>query len=165
MAITPSCSAVSPIGAIAIGAIAGVLCALAVGLKYRLKFDDSLDVVGVHLVGGLVGTILIGFLATDAAPAGVSGLLYGGGAGQLWTQTVAAVSVMVFSFVMALIIGKAISLTIGFRVDEDDEVAGIDRTVHAESAYELGENTGAGGTFAGIGSAAARAAEKKGVSA
>ncbi len=166
VAITPACSSVSPIGAIAIGAIAGVLCALAVGLKYKLGYDDSLDVVGVHLVGGLVGTILIGFLATEAAPAGVNGLFYGGGADQLWTQTVAALAVMVFSFVVAFIIGKAIDLTMGFRVSEDDEVAGIDRTTHAESAYELGENTGAGGTFAGIGqAAAARAAKKEGATA
>ncbi len=119
VAITPSCSAVSPIGAIALGAIAGVVCALAVGLKYKFGFDDSLDVVGVHLVGGLIGTLLIGILATDAAPAGVNGLLYGGGFGQLWTQTVAALSVLAFSFVMAYILGKVIDLTMGFRIDED----------------------------------------------
>jgi Amt family ammonium transporter len=166
VAITPACSSVSPIGAIAIGAIAGALCALAVSLKYKLGYDDSLDVVGVHLVGGLVGTILIGFLATEAAPAGVNGLFYGGGASQLWTQTVAAVAVMTFSFVVAFILAKVIDLTMGFRVSEDDEVAGIDRAVHAESAYELGENTGAGGSFAGIGqAAAARAAKKEGATA
>ncbi len=163
VAITPSCSSVSPIGAIAIGAIAGVLCALAVSLKYRLKYDDSLDVVGVHLVGGLVGTILIGVLATEAAPAGVNGLLYGGGFAQLWTQVVAAVAVMAFSFILALIIAKAIDLAIGFRVSEDTEVSGIDRIVHGETAYVLGENTGAGGSFVGVGSAAARAAQKEGV--
>jgi Amt family ammonium transporter len=166
VAITPACSSVSPIGAIALGAIAGALCALAVGLKYKLGYDDSLDVVGVHLVGGLVGTILIGFLATEAAPAGVNGLFYGGGASQLWTQTVAAVAVMAFSFVVAFILAKAIDLTMGFRVSEDDEVAGIDRVVHAESAYELSENTGAGGSFAGVGqAAAARAAKKEGATA
>ncbi len=165
VAITPACSSVSPIGAIAIGAIAGALCALAVGLKYKLGYDDSLDVVGVHLVGGLVGTILIGFLATESAPAGVNGLFYGGGAGQLLTQVIAAVAVMVFSFVVAFILAKAIDLTMGFRVSEDDEVAGIDRVVHAESAYELSENSGAGGSFAGVGQAAARAANKEGATA
>lgn len=155
VAITPACSAVSPLGAIAIGAIAGVLCALAVGLKYKLGYDDSLDVVGVHLVGGLVGTILIGFLASEAAPAGVNGLLYGGGAAQLWTQTFAAVTVMVFSFVMALIIAKVIDLVMGMRVDEEAEITGIDKIVHAETAYELSDNTGAGGAFAGVGQASA----------
>ena len=97
VAITPACSAVNPVGAILVGLIAGALCALAVGLKYRFGYDDSLDVVGVHLVGGVVGTLLIGIFATDKAPAGVDGLLYGGGVDQLWRQAVAAGSVMVFS--------------------------------------------------------------------
>ena len=91
VAITPACRSVTPIGAIIIGAVAGVLCALAVGLKYKLGYDDSLDVVGVHLVGGLWGTIAIGFLATAAAPAGVDGLFYGGGVDQLWRQAVGRV--------------------------------------------------------------------------
>jgi Amt family ammonium transporter len=165
VAITPACSAVSPVGALALGAIAGVLCALAVGLKYKLKYDDSLDVVGVHLVGGLVGTILIGVLATESAPAGVNGLAYGGGFGQLWSQTFAALTVMVFSFVMAFIIGKVIDLAMGFRIDADDEIVGIDRTAHAETAYEFSESAGGGGSFAGIGHAAAKAANKEGASA
>jgi Amt family ammonium transporter len=158
VAITPACSSVSPLGALALGLIAGVLCALAVGMKYKLGYDDSLDVVGVHLVGGLVGTILIGFLATDAAPAGVNGLFYGGGAGQLWTQTFAAVTVMVYSFVVALLIALAIKATMGFRIEEDDEVAGIDTVVHAEVAYEFG--TSGGGKFAGVGSGAVRSPEE-----
>jgi Amt family ammonium transporter len=161
VAITPACSSVSPTGAIIIGAIAGVLCALAVGLKYAWKYDDSLDVVGVHLVGGLVGTILIGVFATADAPAGVDGLVFGGGAAQLWSQTASAVAVMIYSFVIAFIVAKLIDLTIGFRVDEDTEIGGIDRIEHAESAYEFSENTGAGGSFAGVGSAAARAAANK----
>ena len=166
VAITPACSAVSPIGAIALGALAGVICALAVGLKYKLHYDDSLDVVGVHLVGGLLGTIMIGFLATESAPAGVNGLFYGGGFSQLLTQIIAALAVMTFSFVVAFIIGKAIDVAVGFRISEDDEVAGIDRVIHAETAYVLGENTGAGGSFAGVGQgAAARAAKKEGASA
>jgi Amt family ammonium transporter len=150
VAITPSCSSVSPMGALLVGLVAGVLCALAVSLKFRFGFDDSLDVVGVHLVGGLVGTILIGFLATAAAPAGVDGLLYGGGWGQLWTQTFAALTVMVYSFVMAAIIALALKSTMGMRISEDDEVAGIDTSTHAETAYEMGP-TGGGGAFAGIG--------------
>ena len=144
VAITPACSSVNPVGAIAVGAIAGVLCALAVGLKFKLGYDDSLDVVGVHLVGGIVGTLLIGILATSAAPAGVDGLLYGGGIDQLWRQAVAAGAVMVFSFVLAYVIGLAIEKTIGFRVDNDTEVTGVDLTTHAESAYELGSVTGGG---------------------
>ena len=159
VAITPSCSAVSPLGALILGLVAGVLCALAVGLKYRFGYDDSLDVVGVHLVGGLVGTILIGFLATDAAPAGVDGLFYGGGAGQLWSQTLAAATVLVYSLVVAGIIGLVISRTMGARIAEDDEVTGIDTAVHAEVAYELGQS-GGGGAFAGIGQHAARTKEE-----
>jgi Amt family ammonium transporter len=149
VAITPACSALSPLGSLVLGLVVGVLAALAVGLKYRFGYDDSLDVVGVHLVGGLVGTIAIGFLATADAPAGVDGLFYGGGASQLWTQTFAALSVMVFSFVMAWVIGKIIDVTMGFRVEADDEVAGVDTTVHAEVAYELGAS-GGGGAFTGV---------------
>jgi Amt family ammonium transporter len=160
VAITPAGSAVSPLGALALGLIAGILCALAVGLKFKFGYDDSLDVVGVHLVGGLVGTLLIGFLATEAAPAGVNGLFYGGGTSQLWSQTVAAVVVMAFSFVVALLIALAIRSTMGFRIDEDDEVAGIDQTTHAEVAYELGNSGGGGGKFAGVGSSSVRSQEE-----
>ena len=150
VAITPACSTVSPIGAMVIGLAAGVLCALAVGLKYKLKYDDSLDVVGVHLVGGLVGTLLIGFLATEAAPAGVNGLFYGGGADQLGKQAIGAFAVLGYSLVLTFIIGALIKYTIGFRVSEDVEVSGVDLEEHAESAYELGDS-GGGGVFAGIG--------------
>ncbi len=137
VAITPACSAVSPVGAILVGALSGVLCALAVGLKYKLGYDDSLDVVGVHLVGGLWGTVAIGFLGSAAAPAGVDGLLYGGGLDQLWRQVVGALAVLVFSFVLTWIIGTAIQKTMGFRIAEEDEVAGIDTVVHAESGYDF----------------------------
>ncbi len=144
VAITPACSSVSPLGAIAVGAIAGVLCALAVGLKYRFGYDDSLDVVGVHLVGGLVGTLLIGLFATAAAPGGVDGLLYGGGVDQLWRQAVGAVAVLAFSFVLSYLIGKALDLVLGFRIPAEDEIGGVDLATHAESAYELGGYVGAG---------------------
>ncbi|PPK98537.1 Amt family ammonium transporter [Kineococcus xinjiangensis] len=137
VAITPACSSVSPLGAIAIGLVAGVLCALAVGLKYRFGYDDSLDVVGVHLVGGLWGTIAIGFLATADAPAGVAGLFHGGGVDLLWRQAVGALAVLAFSFVLTLVIGIVLQKTIGFRIDADDEVAGIDQTEHAETGYDL----------------------------
>ncbi len=157
VAITPACAAVSPIGAIVIGAIAGALCALAVGLKYRFGYDDSLDVVGVHLVGGLWGTIAIGFLATEAAPAGVDGLLYGGGVDQLWRQVVGAVAVMLFSFVLTLVIGVAIQRTMGFRLDEEDETTGIDTVVHAESAYDFASLGSSGSTAPLAGQARAEA--------
>ncbi|SDT15506.1 ammonium transporter [Actinopolymorpha singaporensis] len=137
VAITPACASVTPLGAILVGLAAGVLCALAVGLKTKFGFDDSLDVVGVHLVGGLVGTLIIGFLASAAAPAGVNGLFYGGGFDQLWRQTVAAAAVLAYSFVLTYVIGKVIDKTMGFRISEDDEVSGIDLTEHAETAYDF----------------------------
>src|SRR3954466_9569965 len=144
VAITPSCSAVSPIGAIIVGAVAGALCALAVGLKFRFGYDDSLDVVGVHLVGGLWGTIAVGFLATADAPAGVDGLFYGGVLDQLWRQVVGALAVLVFSFVLTSVIGLVIQKTMGFRISEEDEVTGIDSVVHAETGYDL-DSIGGGG--------------------
>src|SRR4051812_26206788 len=128
VAITPSCSSVTPVGAIIVGAVAGVVCALAVGLKYRLGYDDSLDVVGVHLVGGLWGTIAVGFLASAAAPAGVDGLFYGGGFDQLWRQAVGALAVLLYSGILTFVIGFILHKTIGFRIPEDDESAGIDGT-------------------------------------
>jgi ammonium transporter, Amt family len=138
VAITPSCSSVSPIGAIIVGAVAGVICALAVGLKYKLGYDDSLDVVGVHLFGGLWGTLAVGFLATAAAPAGVDGLFYGGGVDQLWRQAVGAFAVLFYSGIMTFIIGFLLHKTIGFRVSEEEERAGVDESEHAETGYDLG---------------------------
>jgi Amt family ammonium transporter len=137
VAITPSCSSVSPVGAIILGAVAGVVCALAVGLKYRFGYDDSLDVVGVHLVGGLWGTLAVGLLATEAAPAGVNGLFYGGGLDQLWRQAVGAFAVLIVSFVLTYLIGLILEKTIGFRVSREDELEGVDTTEHAETAYDL----------------------------
>ncbi|RBY77483.1 ammonia channel protein [Blastococcus sp. TF02-09] len=162
VAITPACSSLSPVGSIVVGAIAGVLCALAVGLKYRLGYDDSLDVVGVHLVGGLWGTIAVGFFATAAAPAGVDGLFYGGGADQLWRQVVGALAVLVFSFVLTLVIGLAIQKTIGFRITEEDEVTGIDNVVHAESGYDFASLGSSGSTAPLAGQARAEARSTEG---
>ncbi|UNX55886.1 ammonium transporter [Georgenia sp. TF02-10] len=130
VAITPAAATVSPLGAILLGAVAGAACALAVGLKYRLGFDDSLDVVGVHLVGGLVGTVLIGFLSTD------TGLFYGGGIAQLVVQAAIAVAAMLFSAVVTAVIALALRATMGWRVPEPVEVDGIDLAEHGESAYE-----------------------------
>jgi ammonium transporter, Amt family len=143
VAITPSCSSLSPLGALVMGAAAGAVCALAVGLKYRFGYDDSLDVVGVHLVGGLVGTFGIGLLATAAAPAGVDGLFYGGGAGQLEKQLLAGSVVLVYAFVASGLIGLAVDRLIGLRIDEEHEVSGIDLIIHAETAYDLHATAGA----------------------
>jgi Amt family ammonium transporter len=142
VAITPACGTVSPIGAIAIGVITGALCALAIGLKYKLGYDDSLDVVGVHLVGGLAGTILIGFFATKGNTGGIGSVFYGGHFDQLGKQIVAAVAVLAYSFVLTFIIGKLIDVTIGFRVSEEDEVTGIDQVEHLETAYDYGSSSG-----------------------
>jgi ammonium transporter, Amt family len=135
--ITPSCSSVNVLGALAIGAIGGCLCALAVGLKFKLGFDDALDVVGVHMIGGLTGTLLIGLFATSTAPAAVNGLFYGGGFDQLWRQAVGAFAVLFYSFIVTTILAFALKYTIGLRLDEEDEHNGIDEAEHAETAYEL----------------------------
>jgi Amt family ammonium transporter len=142
VAITPACSAVSPVGAIVLGALAGVFCALAVGLKYKFGFDDSLDVVGVHLIGGLWGTLAVGLLLAPESPAAVSyertGLLYGGGFDQLWRQAVGALAVLVYSGILTFVIGTILHKTIGFRVSAEEEAAGIDGIEHAETGYDLG---------------------------
>ncbi|WP_307857238.1 ammonium transporter [Mycobacterium sp. SM1] len=143
VAITPSCSSVNVLGALAVGAAAGVLCALAVGLKYRFGFDDSLDVVGVHLVGGLVGTLLVGLLAAPQTTAiagveGVSpGLFYGGGLDQLWRQMIGAFSVLTYSAVGTAILALALKYTVGLRLSAEDEASGIDEAEHAESGYDF----------------------------
>jgi ammonium transporter, Amt family len=130
VAITPAAGALDPVGSLALGVVAGVLSALAVGLKYRFGYDDSLDVVGVHLVAGLWGTVGIGFLATE------TGLLYGGGVNQLLVQAIIAVIAVAFSLVVTAVIAYALKATMGWRVSEDAEVGGIDLAVHGETAYE-----------------------------
>ncbi|MFG6401428.1 MULTISPECIES: ammonium transporter [unclassified Microbacterium] len=134
VAITPACASLTPFWAIVLGLIAGAVCALAIELKFKLGFDDSLDVVGIHLVGGLIGTLYIGFLGTDV------GLFMGGGATQLAAQAIAAFAVLIYSFVLAYIIGFAIEKTIGFRVKNEDEIAGIDTIVHGEEGYVLADS-------------------------
>jgi ammonium transporter len=142
VAITPSCSSLTPIGALVMGVAAGTICALAVGLKYKLGYDDSLDVVGVHMVGGIVGTVGIGLLASKVAPAGVDGLLYGGGADQLGKQLLSGGVVLLYAFVVSGIIALAVDRLMGFRVQEEHEVSGIDLVVHAETAYDLHATAG-----------------------
>ncbi len=145
VAITPACGFVTPLGALAIGLAAGVVCAWAVGQKYRLGFDDSLDVVGVHGIGGLVGMVGIGLLAaTVANSAGADGLLYGGGFALLGKQLIASAATAAYAFVATWIIALVILRTVGFRVAPEDEIAGLDTTQHAESAYDLAGVAGGG---------------------
>ncbi|MCY7325410.1 MAG: ammonium transporter [Microbacteriaceae bacterium] len=133
VAITPACASIHPIWAILLGFIAGAVCALAIDLKFKLGFDDSLDVVGIHLVGGLIGTLYLGFFANG------TGLFMGGDGTQLLVQAIAAFSVMAFSFTLAFVIGLAIEKTIGFRIRNEDELAGVDTVVHGEEGYVLAE--------------------------
>jgi Amt family ammonium transporter len=134
VAITPACGALTPIGSLILGAVAGVLSALAIGLKYKFGYDDSLDVVGVHLVAGLWGTVGIGFLAySTEEPAG---LFYGGDYKQLVVQIVIALVAVIFTGIMTVIIAFIVK-PLGWRVTREDEDTGIDETEHAETAYEL----------------------------
>src|SRR6478736_6164823 len=144
VAITPACANVSPLGAIALGVVAGIASALAVGLKFKLGYDDSLDVVGVHLVAGVIGTVAIGFLATPDQ--GAAGLFYGGGTTQLVAQVLAALLSIAFTAVMTFIIAFPIHKLMGFRVSQEQEVVGVDLSLHAETAYEFGVG-GHGGSF------------------
>jgi Amt family ammonium transporter len=138
VAITPACAFVAPWAAVVIGLVAGGLCALAVSIKYALGFDDSLDVVAVHLVGGIWGSLSIGLFGTSAVNSiGLDGLLYGGGTTLLLKQALGVGLVLAYSFLATLIIGFIIEKTIGFRVKKDAEVEGVDLSEHAETAYEM----------------------------
>ncbi|MFI6703943.1 ammonium transporter [Streptomyces sp. NPDC050509] len=152
VAITPSGANVSPFGAILIGLVAGLVCSWAVSLKFKLGYDDSLDVVGVHLVGGVIGTLLVGVLAVD----GVGGLT------QLGKQATGAFSVMAYSFVVSWILAKIVDVTIGFRASEDDETSGVDMAYHAESAYDY---SAVGGSPSGRSSLAPHHDEKNAAAA
>jgi Amt family ammonium transporter len=136
VAITPACASLDPIWGMVLGVIAGALCALAIDLKFALGFDDSLDVVGIHLVGGIVGTLFIGAFGRDV------GFAFGNDFSQLAKQAVGAGAVLVYSFVIAFAIGWIIEKTIGFRVKAEDEIAGIDTVVHGEEAYAFGADKG-----------------------
>jgi Amt family ammonium transporter len=160
VAITPAAGAVDIEGAVAIGAIAGALCAWAVGWKFRLGYDDSLDVVGVHLVGGIIGTVLIGVFSTSEGAGGVDGLLYGGGFASLGDQALGALVAVAFSAVVTTVIALAVKYTVGLRLAEEDEVEGIDVVVHGESAYDLHTSTRGGGGGTGVLAAATRPASE-----
>jgi Amt family ammonium transporter len=135
VAITPCAGFVSGLSPIAIGAVAGAVCFLAIQLKFRLGYDDSLDVVGVHLVGGIVGSLLLGLFAQKS----FGGLFAGGGAKLLGNQFLAVIATIAYSFVVSLILAKAIDLVMGLRVSDDDERQGLDLSQHAETAYNLAD--------------------------
>ncbi len=161
VAITPACGFIAPWAAVLLGLVAGAVCALAVGLKYRFGYDDSLDVVGVHFVGGWIGSLWLGLFATSGVNAALTdtvgasnGLFYGGGLTQLGRQLLAGLIVTVFSAGVAFLLAKVIDKTIGFRAAREDEIDGIDVAEHAESAYDLssaGGSGAAGGAFAQAG--------------
>ncbi|MET0520854.1 MAG: ammonium transporter [Jiangellaceae bacterium] len=156
VAITPACGFIAPWAAVLLGLVAGAVCALAISLKYKLGYDDSLDVVGVHFVGGWIGSLWLGFFATNQVNSAITdvvgasdGLFYGGGVTQLGRQALAGLAVTVFSGLVAYLLGKGIDKTIGFRAKEEAEIDGIDVAEHAESAYDTSASTGSsGGAFA-----------------
>ena len=159
VAITPACGALSPLGSILLGLVAGVASAYAVGLKTRFGFDDSLDVVGVHLVSGLWGTVGAGLLSTT------TGLFYGGGLRQTLLQVVLALASVAFSAAVTLVIALALRATLGWRVSSESESAGIDSAEHAETAYDLVSRGGRLGALAtGPSGAAFRAEETSALS-
>ncbi len=138
VAITPSCGTVNTLGAAVVGLAAGVVCSFAVSAKFRLNYDDSLDVVGVHFVGGVVGVSLIGLFATAVMTSGPQGLFYGGGFTQLGKQSLAIVVVALYAFTVSFALGKLVDRVIGFRLSPEDETTGVDLTQHAETAYAEG---------------------------
>ena len=143
VAITPGAGFVAGMSPIWIGLIAGVVCSFAVGIKFKVGYDDALDVVGVHFVGGLVGSLLIGLFADPEFFGGEfkSGLFYGGGLSLLGEQALANGVVIVFSFVVTFVIFKVLDATIGVRVSERTELTGLDLEEHSETAYHGGSQT------------------------
>jgi ammonium transporter, Amt family len=139
VAITPCAGFVNTIGALIVGALAGVICYLALALKSKFGFDDALDVIGVHLVGGILGSLLVGLFATKSVNAlGANGLFYGGGLKLMGWQIVATLATIVFSGGMSFLIAKVVDKTIGLRVSDDDESTGLDLALHSETAYSMG---------------------------
>ncbi|MGH2751618.1 MAG: ammonium transporter [Actinomycetota bacterium] len=143
VAITPAAGFVGPLSAMAIGLVAGVICSWAVSLKFRFGYDDSLDVVGVHLIGGMIGALLTGVFADTAInPAGADGLAFGGGTALLGRQLLAVVATLVFSLIVSLLLLKLVQATVGLRVTEEEEINGLDLAQHAEVGYSLVEGGG-----------------------
>ena len=135
--ITPAANTMTPLGALGVGILAAAVVAFMLSFKSRLKVDDSLDAFAVHGVGGIVGTLCIVLFASESAPAGVEGILFGGDISILWKELAGIVITCTFSFVMTYLIAKALDKTMGLRVDEETEIEGLDSTIHAETAYEI----------------------------
>ena len=137
VAITPCAGFVGGMAPIFIGLIAGAICYLALTLKTRFKFDDSLDVIAVHLVGGILGALLLGFFSdTKVNSLGFDGVLFGGGSKLLVNQLIAIGATFAFSFIVTWVVAKILDATIGLRVNAEDELVGLDQSQHAESAYQ-----------------------------
>ncbi|MBV29092.1 MAG: ammonium transporter [Actinobacteria bacterium] len=139
VAITPAAGFVGTMHSFVFGAAAGVICFFAIQAKFRFGFDDSLDVVGIHLVGGIVGGILLGFFAdSSAVPGGdfIDGVFFGGGI-LLWNQALSIGVVLVYSFVVTFIIAKLLDSVMGLRVSVDTELMGLDQSDHGEAAYVI----------------------------
>ena len=149
VAITPCAGFVGSLAAIGIGFVTGGICLLAIGLKNRFGYDDSLDVVGVHLVGGIMGSLLLGLFADHTVNQIVvhEGLLLGGGPELLLDQVVAVIATLAYSFMVSYVLARLIDRFIGLRVSPDAELAGLDRSLHSETAYALNELTGNLGTL------------------
>ena len=146
VAITPAAGFVAPMAALGIGVVAGIVCAMAVRLKFRWRYDDSLDVLGVHGVGGLVGMVAIGLVATRSVdPGGANGLLTGGGWHLLAVQALAAAVAAAWAFGATWLLAKGVDALLGLRVSPEDEARGLDITQHAESAYSIGGSGRPGG--------------------
>jgi Amt family ammonium transporter len=140
VAITPCAGYVGALPAVAIGGVTGAACFLAIQLKFRFGYDDALDVVGVHLAGGIVGSLLLGLFASKAInSAGADGLFFGGGLDLFGKQLLAVGATLVWSFVISFILAKVIDATMGLRVPPDDEAQGLDLTQHAETGYAYGD--------------------------
>lgn len=135
VAITPASGFVGPLPAMVIGFIAGVVCYQAVSLKARFGYDDALDVVGIHLVGGVIGSVLTGVFASSAVNPNVADGLISGGVGFLGKQIVGVLAILVFSYLLTHLIARFVDTTIGLRVSEGDELEGLDITQHDERAY------------------------------
>jgi len=153
VAITPASGYVGPMSALVIGAVAGALCYMACNLKSKLGYDDSLDVVGVHGVGGTWGALATGLFASKAINDAAGDGLFAGNPGQLWTQVVAVLATYALAIVGTFVILKVVDVVVGLRVNQEDEVSGLDLSQHSETAYAFGggsysEYTQSGGAFA-----------------
>jgi Amt family ammonium transporter len=137
VAITPAAGFVSPVGSIFIGLIAGAVCCLCTTIKYKLKLDDALDVGAVHLVGGVAGALLIGFFGTKATGIGTDGLFYGGSGHLLWLQAKDVGATVGYSFCATMVIGLILKYTIGIKMTDEQQLIGMDESLHAESAYDF----------------------------